>query len=73
MSRIKTISVVCLLILTILVFASFGRSQTTTNSPTKAEQSENEQTMRALLNEVRQLRILLANSPTLVPPSADNT
>ena len=62
MSRIKTISVVCLLILTTLVFASFGRSQTTTNRPTKAEQGENEQTMRALLNEVRQLRLAIQRS-----------
>ncbi len=62
MSHIKTISVVCLLILTTLVFASFGRSQTTTSSPTKAERGENEQTMQALLYEVRQLRLAIQRS-----------
>ena len=62
MSRIKTISIICLLFLTTFVFTSFGRSQTTTNSPTKAEQVENEQTMRALLNEVRQLRLAIQRS-----------
>src|SRR5262245_60735522 len=62
MSRIKTIFVICLFFLTTLGFASFGRSQTTTNSPNKAEQGENEQTMRALLNEVRQLRLAIQRS-----------
>ncbi len=62
MSRIKTISAVCLLVLTTLVFTSLGRSQTATNSPTKAEQGGNEQTMQALLNEVRQLRLAIQRS-----------
>ena len=62
MSRIKTISIICLLFLTTLGFASFGRSQTTTNSPTKAERGENEQTMQALLYEVRELRLAIQRS-----------
>jgi hypothetical protein len=62
MSRIKTISVICLLLLMTLVFASFGRSQTTTNSPANAAQGENEQTMQALLYEVRQLRLAIQRS-----------
>src|SRR5262245_66151070 len=62
MSRIKTISVICLLFLTTFGFASFGKSQTTTNSPAKAEQGENERTMQALLNEVRQLRLAIQRS-----------
>src|SRR5215813_14045440 len=62
MLRIKTISIISLLFLTTLGFASFGRSQSTTNSPNKAEQGENEQTMRALLNEVRQLRLAIQKS-----------
>src|SRR5262245_30322331 len=62
MSRVKAISVICLLFLTGLGFASFCRSQTTTNSPAQAAQGENEQTMRALLNEVRQLRLAIQRS-----------
>jgi len=62
MSRIKTISIICLLILTTLVFASFGRSQTTAGSPTKAAQGENEQAMQALLYEVRELRLAIQRS-----------
>ena len=62
MLRIKTISIISLLFLTTLGFASFGRSQSTTNSPNKAEQGENEQTMQALLNEVRQLRLAIQKS-----------
>jgi chromosome segregation ATPase len=60
MSRSKTISVICFLILTISIFGSFGSSQTTVNSPAKAAQGE--QTMQALLNEVRQLRIAIQQS-----------
>ena len=62
MSPSKTISIICLLFLTTLGFASFGRSQTTTNSPAKAAQGENEQTMQALLYEVRQLRLAIQRS-----------
>ena len=62
MSRIKTISVICLLFLTTLGFASFGRSQTTTDSPANAAQGENEQTIQALLNEVRRLRLAIQRS-----------
>jgi len=62
MSRIKTISIICLFFLTTLGFASFGRSQTTTNNPAKAAQGENEQTMQALLYEVRQLRLAIQRS-----------
>jgi multidrug efflux pump subunit AcrB len=61
MLRIKSISIICLLFLTVVVFASFGRSQTAANN-TKAAQGDNEQTMRALLNEVRQLRLAIQKS-----------
>jgi len=61
MLRIKYISIICLLFLTVVFFASFGRSQTATNNA-KAAQSDNEQTMQALLNEVRQLRLAIQKS-----------
>jgi chromosome segregation ATPase len=61
MLRIKFISITCLLFLTVVVFASFGRSQTATNNA-KTAQGENEQTMQALLNEVRQLRLAIQRS-----------
>jgi hypothetical protein len=59
MSRTKTISVICLLFLAALGFTSFGSSQTTNNSSTQAAQGENAQTMQALLNETRQLRLAI--------------
>jgi len=59
--RIKSISIICLLFLTVVVFASFGRSQTATSN-TKVAQGDNEQTMQALLNEVRQLRLAIQRS-----------
>jgi chromosome segregation ATPase len=62
MLRIKSISVICLLFLTVVVFASFGRSQTETNNKAMAAQGDNEQTMQALLNEVRQLRLAIQRS-----------
>jgi chromosome segregation ATPase len=62
MLRIKSISIICLLFLTVVVFASFGRSQTETNNKVKAAQGDNEQTMQALLNEVRQLRLAIQKS-----------
>jgi chromosome segregation ATPase len=62
MLRIKSISIICLLFLTVAVFASFGRSQTETNNKAKAAQGDNEQTMQALLNEVRQLRLAIQKS-----------
>ncbi|HEV2666222.1 MAG TPA: hypothetical protein VG324_14990, partial [Blastocatellia bacterium] len=62
MLRIKAISIICLLFLTTLGFVSFGRSQTATNNNAKAAQGENEQTMQALLNEVRQLRLAIQKS-----------
>jgi chromosome segregation ATPase len=61
MLRIKSISIICLLFLTVLVFASFGRSQTATSNA-KVAQGDNEQTMQALLNEVRQLRLAIQKS-----------
>jgi hypothetical protein len=63
MSRIKAISVICLLFMATLGFASFGRSQTTTNNnAAKVAQGENGPTMQALLNEVRQLRLAIQKS-----------
>jgi len=62
MPRIKIISVICLLFLTIVVFSSFGAHQTTTNNNANAAQGENEQTMQALVNEVRQLRLAIQRS-----------
>ncbi|HEV2663677.1 MAG TPA: hypothetical protein VG324_02140 [Blastocatellia bacterium] len=62
MSRTKTIFVVCILLLTALGGASFGRPQTTPNSPAQTAQGENAQTMQALLNEVRQLRFAIQRS-----------
>src|SRR5215470_7636015 len=62
MSRIKTISIVCLLFLAILGFASFVRPQTGAGGSAKAAQGENEQSMQALVNEVRQLRLAIQRS-----------
>ena len=62
MLRIKSISIICLLFLTVVVFASFGRSQTEANKNAKTAQGDNEQTMQALLNEVRQLRFAIQRS-----------
>jgi chromosome segregation ATPase len=59
MSRIKAISIICLLFMTTLVFTSFGSPQTATNNNAKTAQGENEPTMQALLNEVRQLRLAI--------------
>jgi chromosome segregation ATPase len=59
MSRIKAISIICLLFMTTLVFTSFGGPQTATNNNAKTAQGENEPTMQALLNEVRQLRLAI--------------
>ena len=61
MLRIKSISIIGLLFLTVVVFASFGRSQTATSN-VKVAQGESEQTMQALLNEVRQLRLAIQRS-----------
>jgi len=61
MLRIKSISIICLLFLTVVVFASFGRSQTATSNA-KVAQGDNEQTMQALLNEVHQLRLAIQKS-----------
>src|SRR5215475_6308882 len=61
MLRIKAISIICLLFLTILVFTSFGGPQTTNNSA-KDAQGDNEQSMQALVNEVRQLRLAIQRS-----------
>jgi len=62
MLRVRAVSVICLFFLTSLIFASFGSSQTVTNSNSKTAQGDNEQTMQALLNEVRQLRIAIQRS-----------
>ena len=62
MLRIKSLSIICLLFLTVAVFASFGRSQTETNNKAKVPQGDSEQTMQALLNEVRQLRLAIQRS-----------
>jgi hypothetical protein len=62
MSRTETISVICFLFLMISTFGSFGSHQTTVNSPAKAAQGENAQTIQSLLNEVRQLRLAIQQS-----------
>jgi hypothetical protein len=62
MLRIKSISTICLLFLTTLVFTSFGGSQTATNNNAKDAQGDNEQAMQALVNEVRQLRFAIQRS-----------
>lgn len=62
MSRTKNISIVCLLFLVALGFTSSGSSHTTPNIPTQTAQGENAQTMQALLNEVRQLRLAIQRS-----------
>jgi chromosome segregation ATPase len=62
MSRIKAISIICLLLMTTLVFTSFGGPQTATNNKAKTAEGENDPTMQALLNEVRQLRLAIQKS-----------
>src|SRR5262245_33458160 len=62
MLRVKIISIICLLFLTTLVFTSFGGPQTTTNKNAKDAKGENEPTMQALLNEVRQIRLAIQRS-----------
>jgi hypothetical protein len=62
MSRIKDISIICLLFLTTLVFTSFGSPQTATDNNAKGAQGDNEQAMQALVNEVRQLRLAIQRS-----------
>jgi hypothetical protein len=62
MSRIKTIFIVCLFSPTILGFTSFVRPQTGACGSAKAAQGENEQSMQALVNEVRQLRLAVQRS-----------
>jgi chromosome segregation ATPase len=62
MSRIKTISVICFLFLTFSIFSSIVNAQTSANSPAKSGQGESEQTMHALLNEVRELRLAIQQS-----------
>ena len=62
MSRTNTIAVVCLIFLAPLGFTSFGSSQTTPNIPMQTGQGESAQTMQALLNEVRQLRLAIQRS-----------
>jgi hypothetical protein len=61
MLRIKAISIICLLFLTTLVFTSLGGPQTTTNNA-KDAQGDNEKSMQALVNEVRQLRLAIQRS-----------
>src|SRR5262249_11181073 len=56
------ISIVCFLLLTMLDFASLVRSQSGPGSDAKSAQGNNEQTMQALLNEVRQLRLAIQRS-----------
>jgi chromosome segregation ATPase len=62
MSRIRTISIVCLFFMTILGFASYVKPQTGAGGPARAAQAENDLTMQALLNEVRQLRLAIQRS-----------
>ena len=62
MLRVKAISIICLLFLTTLVFTSFGGPQTVSDNKAKEAQGESEQTMQALVNEVRQLRLAIQRS-----------
>jgi chromosome segregation ATPase len=62
MSRLKSFSIVSLLFLTTLVFISFAKPQSPTKNSVKNASLENEQTMQALLNEVRQLRLAIQRS-----------
>ena len=62
MLRVKIISIICLLVLTTLVFTLFGGPQTATGNNAKGEQGDNEQAMQALVNEVRQLRLAIQRS-----------
>jgi predicted nuclease with TOPRIM domain len=62
MSRNKTISVICLLLLTTLGLTSPGNAQTAASNPTQTVQSENAQMMQALLGEVQQLRLAIQRS-----------
>jgi len=59
MLRIKSISIICLLFLTTLIFISFGGPQTATGNNATATQGDNGQAMQALVNEVRQLRLAI--------------
>src|SRR5262245_18812777 len=62
MSRIKTISVIFLFLLTTFVFASFGNPQTTSGNRAKVVEGDDAQTVRVLLNEVHQLRLAIQQS-----------
>ena len=62
MLRIKAISIICLLFLATPVFTSFGGPQTVSDNKAKEAQGESEQTMQALVNEVRQLRLAIQRS-----------
>jgi hypothetical protein len=62
MFRLKTFSIVSLLFLTTLVFTSFARPQRPSKNAGNAASLENEETMQALLNEVRQLRLAIQRS-----------
>lgn len=64
MSRVKTVSVLCLLFFMFLVISSIGNPQTTINDQARAGQGQvdNAQTMQALLSEVRQLRLAIQQS-----------
>ena len=62
MSRIKTLSVICFIFLTTSFLSSIVNPQTAASSPARAAQGESEQTMHALLNEVRELQLAIQQS-----------
>jgi hypothetical protein len=62
MSRVKPIFVISLLVLTAIGFTSLGNPQPPPSGSSQSAQGENPQTMQALLNEVRQLRLAIQRS-----------
>lgn len=61
MSLIRTISIICFLFLATSIITSIANPQTAEN-PARAAQGESEKTMKALLSEVRQLRLAIQQS-----------
>ena len=62
MSQAKRFLMFGILLLVCLSFTSFSRPQANTNSVNQSQPADNGQTMQALLNEVRQLRLAIQRS-----------
>src|SRR5262245_51272662 len=62
MSQAKRFLIFAILLLVCLSLSSFSRPQANTNSVNQSQQGDNGQTMQALLNEVRQLRLAIQRS-----------